>query len=221
MKKQRITFTLLFLLIMIPVLGQKDWAKFHKYENQNKQIKAPIEAVFMGNSITEFWVKKDAAFFEKYHFIGRGISGQTSSEMLVRFQSDVIQLHPKKVIILAGTNDIAENNGIISLQHIFENIVSMTELARYHKIEPIICSVLPADQFSWRPSLEPASVILQLNRQLKAYAQRQHLVFVDYHTAMKDQKNGLPLKYSKDGVHPNIEGYKVMEKVLMNHLNKK
>ena len=138
--------------------------------------------------------------------------------MLLRFREDVINLKPKKVIILAGTNDIAENSGPISLEKVFGNIVSMAELAKANKIEVVICSVLPAYEFPWRKSIEPANKVIALNTMLKDFAHKNHLIYVDYHTPLKDDKNGLPTAIAEDGIHPTKLGYAKMEEILMNIL---
>lgn len=199
---------------------QQDWANFGRYEAANKTVKAPSKVVFMGNSITEGWWNNDSLFFKTNGYIGRGISGQTTSQMLVRFRADVIDLKPKAVVILAGTNDIAQNTGYISLENVMGNIISMVELAKANRIDVILCSVLPAQDFSWRKGLEPADKIVELNKMIKAYADRSKLPYVDYHSALKDERNGLPEKYSNDGVHPTLEGYKIMEKVISPALKK-
>ncbi|MGL4292362.1 MAG: GDSL-type esterase/lipase family protein, partial [Bacteroidales bacterium] len=145
--------TILFcctLLCMLTATAQKEWANFKRYAETNKQIDYPVKAVFMGNSITEGWYRQDSAFFLNNHFAGRGISGQTSEQMLVRFRRDVIDLKPKAVVILAGTNDIAQNNGYISLENVMGNIESMCQLAKANNIKPVLCSVLPAWKFPWR-----------------------------------------------------------------------
>ena len=198
----------------------KDWAQFYRYEDKNDSITTRPAVVFMGNSITDCWADTVPAFFSKNNFVGRGISGQVSSQMLTRFQEDVINLQPKVVVICCGTNDIAQNNGYISLEHILHNIKSMCELARANKIKPIVCSTLPAKGFKWRPEMKPANEIIRLNEMIKAYAKENKIPYVDYHSALKDEENGLPLKYSKDGVHPNAQGYAVMESVIMPILKK-
>ena len=205
------------VLATTSLFGQQavDWANFERYAEQNKTVKTPSKVVVIGNSITEGWWYADSLFFKKNEFIARGISGQVTSQMLVRFRKDVIDLKPKAVVILAGANDIAENNGYISLENIKGNIVSMIELAKLHKIDVILCSVLPAYDFSWHKGLEPAEKIIELNKMLKAYADRNRITYVDYHSKMADERNGLPEKYSGDGVHPNAEGYKVMENILL------
>ena len=192
-----------------------DWAQFGRYAEANKQVQVPANVVFMGNSITDGWWPADSTFFIQHNFVDRGISGQTTSEMLVRFRQDVIDLHPNTVVILAGINDIAHNNGVISLEHVFGNLVSMAELAKVNGIRVIFCSVLPAYDFPWRRGLEPADKVIRLNQMIKAYADKQGLTYVDYHSAMKDERNGLPERLSKDGVHPTLEGYKIMENLVL------
>lgn len=214
--------TLLPLLFMaIGMFAQtQDWAQFYRYEGKNDSLVVSPTVVFMGNSITDCWADTVPAFFADNNFVGRGISGQVSSQMLVRFQEDVINLQPKVVVICCGTNDIAQNNGYISLEHILQNIKSMCELARANKIKPVVCSTLPAKAFKWRPGMKPANDIIRLNEMIKAYATANKIPYVDYHSALKDKDNGLPLEYSKDGVHPNAKGYAVMESVIMPVLKK-
>ncbi len=215
---------IIFLPLLFISLGfyaqTKDWAQFERYESKNESLTVRPKVVFMGNSITDCWVDSVPQFFAENNFIGRGISGQVSSQMLVRFQEDVINLRPKVVVICCGTNDIAQNNGYISLEHILQNIKSMCELARANNIKPIVCSTLPAKAFKWRPEMKPANDIVALNEMIKAYAKENKIPYVDYHSALKDEENGLPRKYSKDGVHPNAQGYAVMESVIMPILKK-
>lgn len=217
--KKSLLVTLLFASISL-CAQHKDWANFGRYDTQNKALTKQPTVVFMGNSITDCWADSVPAFFTNNNFVGRGISGQVSSQMLVRFQEDVINLQPKAVVICCGTNDIALNNGHISLEHILQNIQSMCELARYHKIKPIVCSLLPAKAFKWRPDLKPADDIRKLNEMIKAYAKENKIPYVDYHSALSDEEGGLPLEYSKDGVHPNAAGYAVMESVITPILKK-
>ncbi len=198
----------------------KDWAQFGRYAEANKKVEIPSKVVFMGNSITDGWWPADSMFFKSNGFIDRGISGQTTVEMLTRFRADVINLKPKAVVILAGTNDIAQNIGYISLENIFGNIVSMAELAKANNIDAVICSVLPVYDYGWHKGLEPAQKIITLNKMLKEYADKNKLTYVDYHSAMVDERGGLPEKYSKDGVHPNLDGYKVMEKLVLKALKR-
>jgi lysophospholipase L1-like esterase len=198
---------------------RNDWAFLNKYSEENKNIPAVVpgekRVVFMGNSITEFWKTIDSDFFlRNKSFIDRGISGQTTPQMLVRFRDDVINLNPSAVVILAGTNDIAGNTGPTTVEKIFGNIISMAELAKSNKIKVILCSVLPVYDYSWSPGLEPAGKIVKLNAMLQAYCKENKLVYVDFHSAMADEKMGMKAEYSPDGVHPNLEGYKIMDKLV-------
>ena len=155
-------------------------------------------------------------FFTSNNFLCRGISGQTTSHMLVRMRKDVVDHHPKYVVILAGTNDIAKNNGFIEVDDIYGNIVSMCEIAKANRIKPVICSVLPVKQYKWRPEVtDCADRIIRLNAMLKEYARKNKITYVDYHSAMKDEENGLPEKWSYDGVHLNGEGYDVIESIIL------
>lgn len=196
----------------------QDWAKFGRYESANADVNAKPVAVFMGDSITDGWASADPGFFTDNNFVGRGISGQTTSHMLVRFRRDVVDLAPKYVLILAGTNDIAKNNGEISLENILGNIISMCEIAKANKIKPIICSVLPADRYGWRPGMKPAKDIAKLNEMLKAYADSEKIRYIDYYSVLTDENGGLPEKHASDGVHPNLSCYKIMEQIVLETL---
>lgn len=222
MKRIKFLFTCLFIILSTYCFAQnkQDWAGLGKYAEINKTAPKHANAVFMGNSITEGWAKKSPEFFNKNGYICRGASGQVTSQMLLRFRQDVINLSPKCVVILAGTNDIAQNKGYISLENIFGNIVSMCELAKTNGIKVIICSILPVYDYPWRQGLKPAEKIITLNKMLKNYCKNNDIIFADFHSKMKDKVNGLPLEYAKDGVHPTIEGYKVMEKILQPYIEK-
>ncbi len=193
---------------------RSDWPWLERYATDNQKLPAPKRGekrvVFMGNSITEFWSDVDSAFFAGKPYINRGISGQTTPQMLLRFRQDVIDLKPAVVVIKAGINDIAENTGPTTLEATLGNIASMVELAKAHGIRVVLCSVLPAYDFPWSPGMEPAEKVVRLNAMLKAYAKQNNCVWVDYHSAMKDARNGLPKALADDGVHPNLAGYKVM-----------
>ena len=193
----------------------QDWPNFAKYREQNAALAPPTKGenrvVFMGNSITEGWSKVNPEFFEGKPYINRGISGQTTPQMLVRFRADVINLKPAVVIILAGTNDIAGNTGPATLEMIADNIYSMSELARANGIKVVLSSTLPAYNYPWKPGMEPAPKIVALNKMIKAYADKNKIVYVDYFTAMADDRDGLPTELAKDGVHPTKAGYNVME----------
>lgn len=193
----------------------KDWAHIKRYQTDNSNVppstaKAP-SVVYMGDSITDFWINNDPAFFAGKFYYDRGISGQTTTQMLVRFRDDVINLKPAVVVILAGINDIAENNGPIKLEAVFGNIQSMAILAKAAGIKVVLSSVLPAFDFPWRPGMEPAPKVIYLNSLIKDYADKNNMVYLDYFSAMADERKGLPKSLSGDGVHPNLAGYKVME----------
>lgn len=167
--------------------------------------------VFMGDSITEAWkIEGPEGSFPAKPYINRGIGGQTTPQMVLRFRQDVIGLKPKVVVILAGINDIAGNTGPETLQQIEGNFASMAELATANHIRVVLCSVLPAARIGWKPGLDPVPDVLALNEWIKSYAAQNGYVYVDYFTPMKDQSNGLPPALSKDGVHPTPAGYAIM-----------
>ena len=201
-----------------------DWAHLKKFEKQNEKLKRIDESnrvVFMGNSITEGWSNFDKDFFINNPFVNRGISGQTTPQMLIRFRPDVVNLNPKAVVILAGINDIAGNTGPMSLENIAENIISMAEIAKANNIKVYICSTLPAIDFPWSPGLEPGPKVIKLNSILKNYCDQNNITYVDYFTSMADDKGGLKVpEYTTadDLVHPNLAGYKVMEKIILSAL---
>ena len=199
----------------------RDWAGLRAFAQVNRNLTVEPEVVFMGNSITEGWFNYHPDFFKKNNVACRGIGGQTSSEMLVRFRQDVIELHPRVVAILAGTNDIAMNNGYIALENTFQNIVSMCELAKFNGIKVLLCSVTPAAYFNWRPQVEPAKIIPKLNKMLREYAEATEGVeWVDYFTPMVGEDKAMRAEYSPEGSHPNGEGYKVMERIVVPAINK-
>jgi len=198
----------------LQLLTDFPWLEY--YANADAALKPPTpgenRVVFMGDSITEFWhfTGKGGSFSGK-PYINRGISGQTTPQMVLRFHQDVIALKPKVVVILAGTNDIAGNTGPMTLKQTEDNLTAMTEMATANHIAVVLCSVLPALDFSWRPGLAPAPKIAELNAWIKGFAQQKGFVCVDYYSAMKDAGGGLPEALSKDGVHPLPAGYAVME----------
>ena len=199
----------------------QDWANLSRYTTENKVLltsEQTIEAVFFGDSITEGWPQFNPSFFQEHNFVGRGIGGQTTPQLLLRFRQDVVGLRPKRVILLAGINDIAQNTGPISLNAIMDNIISMTELATANGVEMILCSVLPANSFPWRPEIIPTQKVIELNQMINAYAQEKNLVYVDYYTPMVNAEKGLKDSLGYDSVHPNKAGYEVMEKVLHTYL---
>jgi lysophospholipase L1-like esterase len=202
----------------------QDWANLNKYQKNNKELKKIIEpnrVVFMGNSITEGWSFFNKKFFIENPFVNRGISGQTTPQMLIRFKSDVVNLSPKSVVILAGINDIAGNTGPISIENSAENIISMAEIALANNISVFICSTLPALDFPWSPGLNPPSKVIKLNKILKDYCKKNNLKYVDYYSFMSDENGGLKVpEYTSadDLVHPNKAGYNVMEKIILKAL---
>jgi lysophospholipase L1-like esterase len=189
-----------------------DFGDLGRFRDADAALGAPAageaRVVFMGDSITQGW-KLDESFPGKA-YVNRGISGETTPQMLVRFRQDVIDLQPKVVVILGGTNDVAGNTGPMTLEQTEGNLASMADLAQANGIRVVLCSVLPAFDFPWNPGLEPAPKIAILNAWIRGYAAAKGYVYVDYYAAMKDERGGLPAALSKDGVHPLAAGYAVM-----------
>ncbi len=206
------SFLLILIFSSLNILIAKD---------KNLILKENRKIVFLGNSITEFWPQHTNFFSLNKSYINKGISGQTTIQMLKRFQTDVINQNPYSLIILAGINDIAQNTGPITIQEIANNIIKMSELATEKKINVIICSVLPANKFLWNLSINPTYKVIYLNSLLKKYCKENNIVFVDYYSEMTDWGGGLktPQYTSKyDLVHPNKKGYEKMEEILLNSL---
>lgn len=200
-------------------LLRNDWANLAQYREANAKL-GPLKAgedrvVFYGNSITEGWAPLFTVMFPGKPYVGRGISGQTTPQLLVRFRQDVVALKPRVVVILAGTNDIAGNTGASSLEMIEDNLASMMEIAKANGIRVVLCSVLPVYDYPWKPGLQPAPKIVTLNAWIRGYAGSVGAVYVDYHTAMKDSRDGLPPKLAMDGVHPTEAGYRIMARLAM------
>jgi lysophospholipase L1-like esterase len=193
---------------------ESDWAGLARYRVENAKLGPPApgedRVVFLGDSITDNWGKSFKKLFPGKPYVGRGISAQTTQQMLIRFRPDVIDLKPKVVVLLAGTNDIAGNTGRQTQEMIAGNIKSMVELAQANGIKPVLLSVLPAYDYWWQKGMEPAAKIVSLNAWMKDYASGKGLVFVDLHTPMADEKQGMKKEYSGDGVHPNAAGYALM-----------
>lgn len=191
-----------------------DYANFARYREENRLLAAPApgerRVVFMGNSITEGWVRYWPTMFPAQSYIGRGISGQTTPQMLVRFHADVVALRPAVVVILGGTNDIAGNTGPSTNEMIEHNLQAMTEIAQANGIRVILSSVLPVFDYPWRPGLQPAGRIVAINQWMKAYAARVGATYLDYHSAMSDARQGLRAGLGDDSVHPNEAGYRIM-----------
>ncbi|MGN0213974.1 MAG: GDSL-type esterase/lipase family protein [Muribaculaceae bacterium] len=202
--------------------NKRDWAQFGRYAEANAALECTPDVVFIGNSITDFWPGKSPKFWAEHKgFVGRGISGQTTCEMLVRFRQDVINLHPRVVVILAGINDIAQNNGPISLANVLGNIQSMVELARAHGIKVALCSVVPCNRFAWRTDMQPAAQVKQLNGMIEQYVnglEADDVIYVDYYTPMVNSEGGLDADLADDGCHPTPKGYAIMERVIADAL---
>jgi lysophospholipase L1-like esterase len=206
-----------------------DWAYLKRYQAENATLAAPRarekRVVFMGNSITEGWAKYFPSMFAGKPYVNRGIGGQTTPQMLVRFRQDVIALKPAVVVILAGTNDIAGNTGPSTVEMIEDNLASMAELAKANGIAVVLSSVLPVYDYPWRPGLEPAPKIVALNTWMKEYASSHGAVYLDYHTPMADERHGMKADLASDGVHPNEAGYRIMaplaEKAIAEALERK
>ena len=214
----------LFLALGIPavVISQEasnkdDWADLSHYAKENQELGNPKpgekRVVFLGSSIFELWKKSVPEFFKDRSYIDRGVSGQISPQLLIRFRQDVIDLKPKAVIILAGSNDIAANTGHVTNERIMDNIASMAELARLHNIKVILCEYLPVYDYPWRKGLEPANKIIALNKLIRSFALSNNFILLDYFSPFADERNGQKAELTTDGVHPNVAGYKVMAKV--------
>jgi lysophospholipase L1-like esterase len=192
----------------------EDWAQLGRYRAADEALPAaePGRVVFFGDSITDAWVSNGGKFFPGKPYLNRGISGQTTPQMLVRFRQDVVSLHPNAVVILAGTNDIAGNTGPSTMEMIEDNFRSMTEIAKAKGIRVILASVLPVAKYPWRPEVaDPAGKIEALNAWMKGYCAQEKMTYLDYWTAMADKDGGMKPGISLDGVHPNAQGYAIME----------
>lgn len=226
MKPSRILiFVLIFMAVQTAQAQQNDdWPNLKKYREANARLNAPAaneqRVVFMGNSITEGWINQRPEFFKGRPYINRGIGGQTTPQMLIRFRADVVALRPKVVVLLCGINDIAGNTGPSTLEMIEDNIASMTEIALANNIKVVLSSVLPAYDFPWRPNMEPAPKVMALNKWIKAYAAQKKVVYLDYFSAMVDERNGMKSIYHTDEVHPNKAGYAVMEPLVEQAIKK-
>jgi lysophospholipase L1-like esterase len=222
--KTKILFFMLLSMMAVGVNAQKhEFANWKRYAQANTELGTPAKGekrvVLMGNSITDGWPGKRPEFFKENKLIGRGIGGQTSYQFLLRFREDVINLQPKVVVINYGTNDVAENTGAYNEDLTFGNVCSMVELAKYHKCKVILTSCLPAGGFCWRPEIKDAMEKIQhLNARVQEYAKKNKIPYVDYFSAMVTADGtGMRPELAQDtpGVHPNVEGYKIMEGLLL------
>ena len=221
-------FTLFAILLTLSsdLVSGQDWPGLGRYAEENRALESsfPVKGrvVFMGNSITENWYKFHPGFFDERGYVARGISGQTTPQMLIRFRQDIVNIGAETVVILAGTNDIAGNTGKSTLPMIMDNIKSMCDIAVYNGIKVVLCSVLPAYRYSWNREARPDIIIPELNLLIKEYAAEKGFTYIDFFTPIADKspenENGLPAGLSKDGVHPNLEGYKIMEELLLRAL---
>jgi lysophospholipase L1-like esterase len=192
-----------------------DWPQLGRYRADNARLAPPApgrtRVVFFGDSITDAWGRaKGTTFFPGKPYINRGISGQTTAQMVLRFRQDVIDLHPVAVVILAGTNDIAGNTGLATLPMIEDNFRSMTELAQAHHIRVILASVLPTSDYPWHPGLQPAGKVRAINAWLRSYAASCGETYLDYYIALANAQGGMDKRLASDGVHPTPAGYAIM-----------
>lgn len=240
MKKNKLISLLIMLLVSGLIVNAQnsvavaedpmhtDWANLERFKEDNQKIGLPAKGesriVFMGNSITQGWSNTMPDFFAGKPYINRGISGQTTPQMLIRFRPDVVDLKPAVVVILAGINDIAGNTGPSTQKMIENNLASMVEIAQANGIRVVLSSVLPAYDFPWKPGMEPAEKVIALNAWIKTFAREKKCVYLDYFSPMVDERHGLKAQYSEDGVHPNLAGYQVMaplaEKAIQQALKK-
>ena len=205
-----------------------DWANLARYEDDNLKVGLPKKderrVVFMGDSITEEWSNLYPEYFTEKGYINRGIGGQTTPQMLIRFKPDVVDLKPEIVVVLAGTNDIAGNTGPSNAKMITDNIFSMAEIAKAYQMKVVLSSILPVYEYDWaREIKDPPSTIQAVNDALNQYASDHGLIYIDYFSSMSDERQGLNSDYTSDGVHPNESGYILMsslaEEVLSELLN--
>ena len=198
-----------------PPLLLTDWAWLGRYREENAKLiasGAEVDVVFLGDSITEGWARTDPGFFAKGN-VGRGISAQTTPQLLVRMHADVIALKPRVVHIMAGTNDIAHNTGPMTLGDSKNNVMAMCEIARAHKIHIVLGAVPPASKYWWRPEVQPKAAAIAMNEWLRGYAKETGAVYADYAVALTDAKGNVKPSLAKDEVHPTPEGYAAMRPI--------
>ena len=219
---KKIVFFAVMIFAGMSVMAQQDWANFKRYAESNKEVKtwpqAQRKVVFMGNSITDNWASRHPEFFKENGYVGRGIGGQTTYQMVLRFYEDVIALHPKAVVINGGTNDIAQNNHPYVEDRTFQNIVTMAQMAKHNGIKVILTSITPCERYSWSDVTDVIAKIKSLNARVQAYARKNKFQYVDYFSAMADERGamrpGISDKRSDgtdEGCHPNLIGYGIME----------
>jgi lysophospholipase L1-like esterase len=191
-----------------------DWPQLNHYRAENAMLPLPVtgqkRVIFYGDSITAAWGRSTGTFFPAKPYVNRGIGGQTTPQMLVRFQQDVVRLQPSAVVILAGTNDIAGNTGPSTAQMIEDNFASMAAVARQNGIKVILASILPVYAYPWKPTIQPVPIVRTINQWLKGYCAREQFTYLDYYTALADEKGAMKPGLSSDGVHPTAQGYEIM-----------
>ena len=228
---KKVLFFIAAMAITVSVSAQQDWANFKRYQEANQEVKtwpqAQRKVVFMGNSITDNWASRHPEFFKENGYIGRGISGQTTYQMVLRFYEDVIALHPKAVVINGGTNDIAQNNHPYIEDRTFQNIVTMAQMAKLNGVKVILTSITPCERYSWSDVTNVIEKIKHLNARVKEYAKKNKFQYVDYFTAMADERGamrpGISDKRSDgtdEGCHPNLTGYGIMEPLVQAAIKK-
>lgn len=225
MKRLNITMMLLVLCSFLAgaqdtLLPSYDWAGFERYEADNKAIAgtSPL-AVIMGDSITDGWAEQNPAFFTQNNIVGRGISGQVTSQMLVRFRRDVLDLRPRYVVIIAGINDIARNQGYISQENSIGNILSMCELAVANGIEPVLSTLIPASKVVWRPAItNTRELVAAFNAELRAHAAERGFKLIDLEQLLADENGNPRPDLSEDTIHPTLAGYKIFEEAVLKAL---
>lgn len=202
--------------------SKKDWAQHERYADANKALTQAPDVVFMGNSITDSWFNFRPEFFTSHNFVGRGISGQVTSQMLCRFKADVIDLHPKAVVICGGVNDIVGNNGYIDIPYIVDNVASMIDLAQSNGIIPIVGTALPTNYAFWKPDFKNLGELIKTyNEQLTKLCAEKGVTMIDYYTPMADEDGGIKDEYGLDRLHPNTHGYEaVMEPLALEAIAK-
>jgi lysophospholipase L1-like esterase len=225
MKLSKYPLLISLFMLLFNDLNSQDWQNLGRYREENIKLMKENSGeekrvVFMGNSITEGWLYLSPEFFKDKPYVNRGISGQTTPQMLLRFRQDVINLNPEIVVILAGANDIAGNTGPATNEMIMENIISMCDLAKSNHIKIILCSILPAYDFPWNPGLKPYLRIIEINELIKDYCTKNNIYFLDFYSQMCDENNGMKKEFSEDGVHPNSSGYKVMNSIAEKAISK-
>ena len=223
--KRTSLFIIVMMLFFNHSVAQNDWANFQRYEKSNQAVKTRPQSerkvVFMGNSITDNWASRHPDFFRENGYIGRGISGQTTYQMVLRFYEDVVALHPKAVVINGGTNDIAQNNHVYVEDRTFQNIALMAQMAKANGIKVILTSVTPCEQYGWRKEVTGViEKIKSLNARIREYAKKNKFQYVDYWSAMADERGAMREGISEEGCHPNAAGYAVMGPLVQDAIKK-